>query len=206
MNPIINQPQLHITGMRINEIIFDESNFARIKGEALAENELHSITLCMEFGQLNDYLRFSGEAGDTALQAMVDALENTETPPYSIDVAALLGKKNIFTQCEITITATPISTSLLEYYEVVELNPINLIQQSKNLQVHLKHFGFAQLTQQLKDKPVKSMAHLRTQYAYYLGLLELDIREDAAREKAQIVDERLFNMAKKAFTNSSDYR
>lgn len=206
MNPIINQPQLHITGLRIHEIIFDDSNIARIKGDAFAANELHTVSLCMEFSQLNDYLRFSGEAGDTTLQAMVDALINTEKPPYAINVAAILGKKNIFTQCEIVINALPISTSLDSYFQVVDICPINLIQQSKNLQIHLKHFGYAQLTQQLNTNPAKSITNLRSQYAYYLGLLELDIRDDAAREKAQIVDERLFKMAKKAFTNSSDYR
>lgn len=189
------QPQetFSINGIKIRQIIFDDTDQALIIGDAVVSASITALKIQLAFNQLNDLLRFSGVNGDKVLMAMVDALANTEEPPYSIDVEKILPGKNVFTQCNFVVSLDKSSLFFL-----IDLQPINIMQQSKNLHSHITHFGYAQLSGPMLAS--KSLEQLRSQYAYYLGLLELDIKEDAARCKAQIADERLFTMAKIAFT------
>jgi hypothetical protein len=181
-----------INGLKINVIIFDDGHFTRVIGEALIHQKIQHLEIILSFSELNDFLRFSGPSGDKVQSAMVSALMNTIVPPYAIDVAKLLPNENIFTHCSLSITKNNNSI-----YNLTQLDPINLIQQSKNLSIHIKNFGTAQLVNSAIE--IKCFQQLKSMFGYYLGLLELGIQENAARDKAEIMDDRLFQMARIAY-------
>jgi hypothetical protein len=127
--------------------------------------------------------------------AMADSMLQATDPPYYLDIFAITQGNNVFTGCTLRLLSTGNN-----HYKIIEIMPTNLVQQSKNLAIHIKHFGYAELTQNTITS--QKIIGLKDQYAYYLSLKELDIHDDAARARAQLCDERLFRLARLAATNS----
>jgi hypothetical protein len=186
---------VQITGIQIQHILFDHSHQAVIEGFTIIAQEKVGVQLQISFSMLNDLLRLNGKLGDAVVMAMADRIINEAQPPYHLDIYEITQGKNILTGCTLGLVSRGETR-----YQIIEIFPTNLIQQSKNLALHIKHFGQAELTQNAVSS--QKIIGLKDQYTYYLSLKELDIHDDAARLRAQLGDERLFLLAKLAATNS----
>ena len=195
---IQNQPLTQqISGFSIKKIIFDEGNFATLWVKCRISGNVAEQHLVLPFAKLNDILRFSGAAGEKVLLKMLDIMMFASKPPYVLEIATDLNTEIIITSCKLQITAMLDNNILVpNCFYVTDVTPINIIQQAKNLHQHLHDFNMASLTPTTENN---SMQQLSKMYAHYLGLLELDIIEPVARQRAQLADARLFKMAATAF-------
>jgi hypothetical protein len=195
--------QFTFNGFSVSHITFDHSHYATLWAKCSIDQKLVDVNLIFPFQHLNNLMRFSGSIGETIQLAMIDEMMTAVTPPYQIILQNILGHDAIFASCNITATQA-ISTD--QMYEnalclvVNDVTPISIIQQAKNLSTVVKHFPEASIV--TKGNNTTSLEQLKKMYNYYLGLLELDIKEDAAKDKAQLTDHRLFVMAHAAYTHA----
>jgi hypothetical protein len=198
-----NTTNLEITGFSATHIIFDDSNYATLWAKCAINNILQDVHLVFSFAQLNDLMRFNGQQGEDILLAMIDEMMTSKTPPYLIDLKKVLGLEPVFTTCKITLDELEFTPSLKDKncYIVADLHPINIVQQAKNLLEHARNFEMPKTSIAINKILIKntSLLQLKDMYKYYLGLIELDIKDDAAKEKANLLDDRLFAMAQNAF-------
>jgi hypothetical protein len=189
-------PGFSINGCCINTIIFDESHYATLWATARINNTLQRVNLVLSFNKLNDMLRFSGSKGEQLLLAMVDAMMDSTEPPYKIDIESVLGAPFVCSTVKFTIInkVTAMDSNIDATYLIDEVWPITIIEQAKNLAQLKKDFKHIQI---INESVLNfSLSQLKQMYAQYLGLLELDINEDAARNRAGLANDKLFEMAK----------
>ncbi len=195
-NPIYQSAKL-ITGFSIEKIIFDEGNYVTLWVQCRLHNVLSSHHLVMPFAQLNDILRFSGPMGEKVLLKMLDIIMFTNKPPYVLEIATDLQCEVVITSCKLKVNNMLHENQLVpDCYYVQEVLPINIIQQAKNLHQHLLDFKCAELTAKQQENNLDALSKM---YMHYLGLIELDIKETVARDRAKLVDTRLFKMAQSAY-------
>jgi hypothetical protein len=201
MKASIITPEFHINGFSATHIIFDNSNFATIKAKCRIDNQLQHVHFILSFDKLNDIMRFSGENGEKILLSMVDEMMCKSDPPYTVVLKDVLGVECAFTSIRLKISSnfTQDMHTMQEanYFIVEEVWPINIIQQAKNLAQHTKDFSNINVVS--KGVLQTSLGQLKNMYQFYLGLLELDIAENACRLKANLLDDRLFAMAKNSW-------
>jgi hypothetical protein len=192
-------PEFDINGFTASHLIFDQSHYATIWAKCRFNGKLQEMHLIVSFEKLNDILRFSGKKGEEILLAMVDKMMLNTAPPYMLDFKELLGTDAIFTNIKLKVNEVSNDNILSTDAKCCLINevwPINIIEQAKNLEQHGKDFqSTAILSESLM---IQSMHQLADRYLYYLGLLELELSEEAAKSRAQLSDIRLFVMAKNA--------
>ncbi len=197
MQQVLSTPQdFVITGVQLKKIVFDDSDIISVWVNARVQDSIKFIHLLFSMHQLNDWMRFSGEKGEKTIISMADIMMQSNNPPYVLDIEKLLLNDNVFTTCKLSVQNLNTNGETL-CFVVYDVMPINIIQQSKNMATHIKDFGSAD---KLNSKILhQGFSQLCEQFKYYLGLLELDIKDIAARHKANLQDERMFFMAKNAY-------
>jgi hypothetical protein len=201
MKTTIATPEFYITGFSATHIIFDNSNDATIWAKCRINDVLQDVHISIGFDKLNDLMRFSGSIGEKIILSMVDEMMQKANPPYIISLKNIIGTAVAFTTVKLVVLESSLlSTSTNKEtfcITVKEVWPINIIEQAKNLVQHAKDFtGICNVS----DAVVRnSITQLKAQYHYYLGLLELDIKEASCREKSNLSDDRLFAMAKSSW-------
>jgi hypothetical protein len=197
-NTITHTNNFEITGFSASHIIFDKSNYVTLWAKCKLHSQLTNVHLIFTYNQLNDLMRFNGEQGEQILLAMIDEMMTAKQPPYMLDLKKTLGKEPVFTTCKLTLSPMLLQASKGNEacYLVADIWPINIIQQAKNLIQHAHDFDVPPAIN--RSLINTSLNQLKEMYNYYLGLLELDIRDEAAREKANLHDVHLFEMAKSA--------
>jgi hypothetical protein len=197
-NAITHANHFHVTGFSASHIIFDKSNYVTLWAKCQIDHSLTDVHLVFSYAQLNDLMRFNGTQGEQILLAMIDLMLSAKQPPYMLDLEKTLGKIPVFTTCSLTLAPFLMhQISMHTCYIVSDVWPINIIQQAKNLVLHARYFDVTPTIN--KTIGNESLAQLKDMYGYYLGLLELDIRDEAARDKASLHDAHLFAMAKSAY-------
>lgn len=176
-----------VTAFSAINVIFDDSDLVSMRVKCRVGTQLIQTNLLFTFNKFNDLLRFSSVSGEE-LQLMVsDKLLGKDEPPYIIELPE---NKLVFTTCSLDVSY------LIEgdetCFSVEEIMPLSLIQQAKNLQINVRDFSNVKLQQDILNRSLQEAA---AQYRYYLGLLELQISEAAAREKAGLSNEKLFKIA-----------
>ena len=150
--------------------------------------QLTLTTFMFTFGKFNDLLRFAGESGEK-LQLMVsDKLMGIEEKPYIID---LKETPIVFTTCNLELSYLVAEDD--SCFSVDEVIPLSLIQQAKNLRSNMA--DFKDVTLHNETSLNLALKEVATLYRYYMGLKELNLSEEHAREKAGLCNEKLFKIA-----------
>jgi hypothetical protein len=190
---------IQITGVSISHIIFDESDYVTLWCACRINGRLQSVNLSGSVRSVNDMLRYSGSKGEEIILGMADAMLNSGEPPYVVNLRQLIGHHAVLTSCRLSLLPAmdpEDKTRDTQCWWIDDVQVLNQLQQAKNLAQHIRDFGSADAIF-VNTTPSKiNLAELAAQYHYYLGLLELDINEDAARSKSGLHDQRLFEMAK----------
>ncbi len=177
-----------VTAFQAKRILFDDSDLVSMEVRCRIQDQIVETVLLFTFGKFNDLLRFSGSCGEKLQLLVADKLWSNEEQPYCIDIQHA---NLIFTTCAIDICYLIEEDS--SCFSAEEVMPISFLQQAKNLRINIKDFNDVQLQ---KDTLLNNaLQEVATAYRYYLGLIELNLNENAAREKAGLVNEKLFKMA-----------
>jgi hypothetical protein len=194
-------PNLSSTGICISHIIFDDTDNITLWAKTRIGGQLQTVHLVANVATLNDMLRYSGTKGEQILLAMADAIIQNENPPYVVALKQLLGHDAVLTSCKLHLIKAedvipetmPENTPSCWWIE--QVTPLTVVAQAQHLNQHIKDFGDADVINVVSAHYKLNVTQLAKQYQYYLGLLELDINDDAAREKSGLMDERLFTVA-----------
>ena len=168
--------------------MFDDSDLVSVQVQCRIGNELKDSTLLFCFSHFNDLLRFSGSSGDRLQMQVCDQLLGSGEQPYTVFPEAQYA---VFTTCELKLSY------LIEgddsCLHVDELRPLSLIQQAKN--VRAIYNDFKEVHIENRQSMNHSLREIASMYRYYAGLLELNLKESAAREKSGLQNDRLFRLA-----------
>lgn len=188
MNQTSIQTTFRCHAFRIHQVIFDDSDLVSVSCMARVQNGVQHTTLLFTFSHFNQFLRLSGEAGAKLQQQVCDKLLGNEEPPYliSLEEAPIL-----FVNCALELSY--LLTGDESCYSVEGIQSLSFLQQAAQLKQNIRDFGDVHLSREhwLKNT-FKDLASI---YHYYAGLLELNINEHAAREKAGLLNEKIFKLA-----------
>jgi hypothetical protein len=182
-------PKVHlIDSFMCHGVVFDQSDLVSLHTTCRIGQELKKTILLFTFSAFNDLLRFNGKTGEDLQIIVSDKLWSNEETPYIID----LGKEGpVFTTCRMQLSELIRSDD--SCYSVDHLFPLSFVQRARKLRFDIADFGKASLQQ--NDMVNHAMKKAAAMYRYYQGLLELNISEEAAREKAGLKNESLLKMA-----------
>jgi hypothetical protein len=155
-----------------------------VKGQML------NTTLLFTFSRFNDLLRFSGESGEKLQLLVSDKLLSNEARPYIIEATLL------FTSCSGMVAYLIADDNTC--FSVEEIQPISFLQQAKNLKANIRDFQHVHIDQ--GSSLNHALQEIATMYRYYIGLKELNLNDTAAREKAGLMNDKLFKLAYHAAT------
>lgn len=182
-------PNVYLTdAFMCHRVVFDQSDLVSLHTTCRIGHELKKTILLFTFSAFNDLLRLNGKAGENLQIIVSDKLWSNEETPYIID----LGKEGpVFTTCRMQLS------ELMRFddscYSVDHLFPLSFVHRARKLRFDIADFGKASLQQ--NDMINHAMKKAAAMYRYYQGLLELNITEEAAREKAGLKNESLLKIA-----------
>jgi hypothetical protein len=178
-----------VQAFAMNKVVFDDSDLVSVSAKTRIGNELLDVTFLFTFSKFNDLLRFSGEVGEK-LQLLVSdkLLSRSDERPYFID---LMENPLVFSVCQLNLSyLIEADKSCLG---VEDVSPLSYLQQAKNLRSNIRDFNHVQLEN--KSQLNQALTEIAKMYRYYVGLKELNLNDNAAREKAGLQNDKLFKMA-----------
>lgn len=176
------------TAFRATRILFDNSDLVSMEVECRVEGHMQGTTFLFSFSRFNDLLRFSGESGERLQLRVSDKLVSDEQQPYLID---LKEEPIVFTTCRLDLNY--LIEADRSCFSVDDVMPLSLVQQARNLRINTSDFGGVNL--QSDTTLNAALREMATLYRYYLGLRELNLSEEHAREKAGLRNDKLFRIA-----------
>lgn len=188
MNPITVQTDFSIDAFMATQVIFDDSDLVSVSCQCRIQNELKQTTLLFTFATFNDFLRHSGSAGAALQEIVCTKLLGNEQPPYLI---SLHEKPLVFVQCKLELSYLIAQDESCLSVEAVK--PVSFLQQAQNLRRNIKDFGPMSIT--LNEVVKHALDDLSTHYRFYMGLKELQLNDQSAREKAGLQNEKIFKLA-----------
>jgi hypothetical protein len=178
----------------ISQIILDDSNFLTFWGYIKKNGHWHRCDFVTNYDVLNDLLRFSGHRNDTIQMSVVQHLEDMRRIPEIIDLEATRGEAVVFENMHFQLTRPRLQQrgNWVEYtdgecYYISKVSPKPAPVKEKKA----KEKDVARTGQQIDQ----CMLMLGKSYELYLGYLELDFDEAAAREEANLQDDLKYTMA-----------
>jgi hypothetical protein len=177
-----------IDAFSTSKIIFDESDLVSLNVKCRIDNIFSETTLLFPFSKFNDLLRFSGVVGEKLQLKVSDKLLSNGEQPYIID---LINDNIIFTNCSLELAHLQDGDST--FFCVEEITPLSFLEQTKNLRTNMRDFHSVELKNDFQQNLI--LVEFAQMYIYYKGLIELNISENAAREKAGLQNDKLFKMA-----------
>lgn len=185
MKPILVPAEFTIQAFEVKRVIFDDSDLVSLNVKCRVSGQLTETTLLFTFARFNDLLRFSGENGEKLQLQVSDKLLGQDEKPYIIDCSL------VFTSCSLELSYLIAGDHTC--FSVEEITPISFLQQARNLRTNIRDFNYAHLD---KEGPLNhALQEIATMYRYYIGLKELNLNDGAAREKAGLVNDKLFKLA-----------
>lgn len=177
-----------LNAFKANRIIFDDSDLVSIDIKCRLHEEWINTSLLFTFRKFNDLLRFSGSTGEKLQLLVSDKLLFANEQPYVIDVA---NESFIFSSCNLELYY--IIADDISCFSVEEVTPIPYLQQIRNLRKNISDFADIHLQNQSVSKD--ALAEIAGMYRYYAGLKDLNLSDQAAREKAGLLNDHLFKLA-----------
>jgi hypothetical protein len=176
------------TSFKLAKICFDKSDIVSVEAACTINHTLENTTLLFSFSVFNDLLRLGGLMSEKLQLAICDKLTSHEPTPYTIDITH---DPLVFTNCALYLSMLLPSQNIC--YSVDDIMPLSIIQQAKYLKENIRNFNTCTL--QKNDGLNNTLQEIANQYGYYKGLVELDITEECAREKAGLLNDTLFKIA-----------
>jgi hypothetical protein len=185
-------PRMFITdSFRCHRVVFDQSDMVSLHTTCRIGLELKKTVFLFSFSTFNDLLRFSGQSGEELQLAVSNKLLSQEETPYVIELGSF---GPVFTSCRLQLSELICFDD--SCYSVDGLFPLSFVQRARKIRFDIADFGKASLQQnEMVNHAFKKAAAM---YRYYEGLLELNISDDAAREKAGLKNDSLLKMAYQA--------
>lgn len=182
------QTDFKMNAFKATRIIFDDSDLVSMDIMCKLSNQWIHITLLFTFRKFNDLLRFSGSTGEKLQLLVSDKLLFTKEQPYVIEVAT---DSFVFSSCNLDLYY--IIADDISCFSVEEVTPIPYLQQVKNLRRNITDFTDVHIQNQYSLK--NTLQEMASMYRYYEGLMDLNLTEEAAREKSGLMNEHLFKLA-----------
>jgi hypothetical protein len=182
------QTDFKMSAFKANRIIFDDSDLVSIDIKCKVNSQWMNTTLLFTFRKFNDLLRFSGSTGEKLQLLMSDKLLFAKEQPYVIDVES---ESFVFSNCQLDLYY--IIAGDMSCFSVEEVTPVPYLQQIKNLRKNISDFTDVHIHHQTSLQ--NSLQEMAGMYRYYEGLKELNLSEEAAREKSGLLNEHLFKLA-----------
>lgn len=169
----------------VGQIILDDTNYLTFWGHIKKDGTWLRCDFITTYEVLNTMLRYVQDRSDAVQMTIVQKLENMEQIPDMIDLEMELGKAVLFDNMYFRL-ARPghrENGSWVEYtagecYYIEEVTPL--------ASASVPHYV---------RKIDHCMDMLHKSYELYLGYIELEFDEDAARKKADLTDDLKFTLA-----------
>jgi hypothetical protein len=169
----------------IGQIILDDSNYLTCWGHLQKADGWHRCDFVTSYEVLNTMLRHLQDRSDAVQMTIVHKLENMRQIPEMIDLEAELGSAVVFDNMNFSLTRPGhredgnwIEYTKGECFYIEEVTPLKTNK-----------------TRQYVNKIDHCMGMLYKSYDLYLGYLELDFEEDAARQRADLEDDLKYTLA-----------
>jgi hypothetical protein len=185
MNKVTTTAQT-FQAISIGQIILDDSNYLTFWGHLQKADGWHRCDFVTTYEVLNTMLRHVKDRSDSVQMTIIHKLENMRQIPEMIDLEAELGSAIVFDNMNFRLTRPGyreegnwVEYTKGECYFIDQVTP----------------FIPAPRTKQYVKKIDHCMEVLYKSYDLYLGYIELDFDEDAARLKADLADDLKYTLA-----------
>jgi hypothetical protein len=185
MNKVNTATATKCEAISISQIILDESNYLTFWGNIRREDGWHRCDFITNYDVLNDMLRYSSHQNDGIQMSIVQHLEDMRNIPEVIDLEAGRGNAVIFDNMSFQLSRPRLQQhgKWIEYtegecYYITKVAPQPAVETPAHEQ---------QIDQ--------CLALLGKSYELYLGYLELDFEDAAARQEANLTDDLKYTMA-----------
>jgi hypothetical protein len=169
----------------IGQIILDDSNYLTLWGNIQKADGWHRCDFVTTYEVLNTMLRYVKDRSDAVQMTIVRKLEHMDQNPDMIDLEQELGSAVLFDNMYFQLSRPGFREdgAWIEYtegecYYIEDVLPLP-----------------AATVPQYVKKIDHCMDMLRKSYELYMGYLELDFEEDAARQKADLADDLKYTLA-----------
>lgn len=193
MKKTIIAKQLILQHLMIYQLVFDNSYYLTLWAQVKLEDGWQPRDLIVDYAVLNQLLEQAGEPGDEIKLRLADQLARMETEPASLHLEEQLGAplelENVVMQA-----TYPLVEDAFGNWVSDEAEPVLYVQ---SLQWPPEARAALRLPALLA--PDGAVRSLISAYELYLGYLELDFEENAARQHAQLADDEAFACAYRAW-------
>ena len=179
---------MQMQAISVGQIIMDDSNYLTLWGHVQQDGVWYPCDLVTTYEVMNTMLRYSQEKDDAVQMTIVRKLENMCRIPEIIDLEAELGSAVVFDNMTFYL-----SRPEHHEWEIYADDSCYFIQKVIALPVRPPLPPAADTT--LTVKMEQCMQTLRSNYDLYLGFLEIEVEDEAARVKAGLADDLAFSMA-----------
>lgn len=180
----------------IGQIIMDDSNYLTLWGQVQQDDAWHPCDFVTTYEVMNTMLRFSQEKHDAVQMTIVKKLEDMRRTPDIIDLEAELGAAVVFDNLTFCMRRPCLQQD--DNWEAYADEECYFIERVVPLPVPVEPSLPPAARKDIDDANEK-MEHcirlLHDAYALYLGFIEIELEEEAARAKAGLPDDNKFSMA-----------
>lgn len=183
-----------VQAISIGQIIMDDSNYLTLWGHVLQDNVWSSCDFVTTYEVMNTMLRFSQDKHDAVQMTIVKKLEDMCRVPDMIDLEAELGAAVVFDHLTFQMRRPCLqqddnweayADEECYYIEkVIQLPTPSTLPPAARYQVEDVNTRMEYCIQLLHDA-----------YNLYLGFVEIELGDEAARIKAGLEDDNKFSMA-----------
>ncbi|RFS23845.1 hypothetical protein DVR12_08115 [Chitinophaga silvatica] len=177
-----------VSAISIGQIILDDSNFLTLWGHILLDNGTwKSCDFVTTYEVMNTMLRYSLERHDSVQMMIVNKLETMCRVPDMIDLEAELGGVVIFDELMFQLKRPSLELEVYTENECYFIESVSQTCTNKASDTITPNDVAAALeccVQLLSDT-----------YNLYLGYMEVELGDEAARKKAGLEDDNRFSMA-----------
>ncbi|HEY1163536.1 MAG TPA: hypothetical protein VGE90_00180 [Chitinophaga sp.] len=186
MNKVNTATATKCEAISISQIILDESNYLTFWGNIRKEDGWHRCDFITNYDVLNDMLRYGGHQNDGIQMSIVQHLEDMRNIPEVIDLEAGRGEAVVFENLTFQFSRPRLQQhgKWIEYtegecYYITKVMPKPAVE----------------TVQEPQQQIDQCLALLGKSYELYLGYLELEFEDAAARLEANLTDDLKYTMA-----------
>jgi len=186
MNKVNTATATKCEAISISQIILDESNYLTFWGNIRKEDGWHRCDFITNYDVLNDMLRYGGRQNDGIQMSIVQHLEDMRNIPEVIDLEAGRGEAVVFDNLSFQFCRPRLQQhgKWIEYtegecYYITKVAPKPAVE----------------TVQEPQQQIDQCLALLGRSYELYLGYLELEFEDAAARQEANLTDDLKYTMA-----------
>jgi len=186
MNKVNTATATKCEAISISQIILDESNYLTFWGNIRKEDGWHRCDFITNYDVLNDMLRYGGHQNDGIQMSIVQHLEDMRNIPEVIDLEAGRGEAVVFDNLSFQFSRPRLQQhgKWIEYtegecYYITKVAPKPAVE----------------TVQEPQQQIDQCLALLGKSYELYLGYLELEFEDAAARLEANLTDDLKYTMA-----------